>query len=983
MKPNRGKALQDLVALGADRVLNPSVLTQFGGIRNAPCVLVVLAAGKGARFGTAPKCVQPVRGIPLGRHSIQQFRSGYPAPCIGIVGHAHEEVMAGLGADVIYVLSANSTGGTAHAAWEALSVPDLESSNALLVITMGDRIVPSSIFQRLIDVHLGGGREADLTLLSALYVPPAQHGKGRILRDAAGRIQRILEQRDIDAISDPDERRSFEERVEGNCPLYAVRARTLRKHLGPLTCDNAQGQYYFTDLVESIARDSGEIRAVTTRETEPEYLLLCSDVTRPADLARLESILVSSPFESGAADASIAAAAEAILAERSAGQVASIASQLRELLAFTRAGETGFHPDRPVAIGLSGGRFRIAFMHPDMGRFYGPAWQMPTGAADANGREQIVLLAQPAEDGQIHHHPMDPKFREKTDSVPADDPRMYPDETVGDVYKYEEFGTRMAEQLLLSLGYFSDAEIRTRKDAGLPLPPQSLWVGTSLRRPFSLICNAITSLRTVRNGPVGERIQRTLGREGFRGLRIASTGNVPQGGFSSSSALTVAVKNAINVLYGLGLPADTLVHLACQAEFGTGVRAGSLDQATVQKGKYGQGALLSSNPRDHYRLIGVYPVPAERFRILFPYTVDRDREAWKWSAGAYAGHSDSPWPTTAELRKLTGKAAEIAALLCRLPAAADFFSPLERDLVRDGRLGADAERFVLDTLRALPLLVTRDALQALVREQRDLCIEQTQAAQGVTAGEAASRTESLFEALFSGWREPRLRRGLPDGSFTEQQGVPLRAIVAYLFVEVERNFQLIHHPDQWIATVTRSQRGDSCFVIDPDRLPSRAEMLREQPADHGASGPDRLSAWLRAAAAVPFDYNQGLDDASLAEASGFSLRNVIGGNFFRGLALIDLAEAMLKRAFGREAIAVRVNAAGQGDYFQVHVDSNVADMEEVKEFIRIAFYQRFGLAPRPAFVQPHPGGGAVGVRIGRLDDLPLLISRLEKLEPDR
>lgn len=45
-----------------------------------------------------------------------------------------------------------------------------------------------------------------------------------------------------------------------------------------------------------------------------------------------------------------------------------------------------------------------------------------------------------------------------------------------------------------------------------------------------------------------------------------------------------------------------------------------------------------------------------------------------------------------------------------------------------------------------------------------------------------------------------------------------------------------------------------------------------------------------------------------------------GSNFFRGLALIDLAEAMLKRAFGREAVAVRVNAAGQGDYFQVHVD---------------------------------------------------------------
>jgi hypothetical protein len=505
-------------------------------------------------------------------------------------------------------------------------------------------------------------------------------------------------------------------------------------------------------------------------------------------------------------------------------------------------------------------------------------------------------------------------------------------------------------------------------------------VGTSLRRPFSLICNAMTSMRTVRNGPAGERIQRALGREGFRGLRIASTGNVPQGGFSSSSALTVAVKNAINVLYRLGLPADMLVQLACQAEFGTGVRAGSLDQATVQKGKYGQGALISSNPRDHYRTIGVYPVPADRIRFLFPYTVDRDREAWKWSAGAYAGQAGTPIPTTAEMRKMTGKAAEIAAVLCRLPATADFFSPLEEDLVRDGRLGPVAERFVRETLRSLPLLIFREELRGRVREQRDEWAGQLRDAKGLSAAEAGSRTDSLFEALLAGWREPRLRRGLPGGSFAEETGIPLRAILAYLFVEVERNFQLIHHPDRWIETVTRSQRGDCSFAVDPERLPSREELLRDQPADRVAPGPGRLEAWMESVGAVPFDYNHGLSNADL-DRPGFTLASVEGGSFFRGLALIDLAEAMLKRAFGRHAVAVRVNAAGQGDYFQVHVDSRAADVEEVKEFIRKAFYERFGLSPRPAFIEPHPGGGAVGVRLDRLDDLPRLIERLEKITP--
>ena len=108
------------------------------------------------------------------------------------------------------------------------------------------------------------------------------------------------------------------------------------------------------------------------------------------------------------------------------------------------------------------------------------------------------------------------------------------------------------------------------------------------------------------------------------------------------------------------------------------------------------------------------------------------------------------------------------------------------------------------------------------------------------------------------------------------------------------------------------------------------------------------------------------------------LHLIQGSNFFRGLALIDLAEAMLKRAFGDDAVAVRINAAGQGDYFQVHVDGLSVDAEEVKEFIRTAFYRRFGLAPEQEFVEPHSGGGAVGVRLHRFDELPELILDLRE-----
>jgi len=952
----RSERLSDALTLGPEAVLNPDALTLYGGIASASCVLVMLAAGKGTRFGTAPKCVQPVRGIPLARHSINAFRRLSPAPCIALVGYAHEEVATRLGSDNIYVKSANPTGGTAWAAYEALAVPGLLDANPMLVISMGDRIIPETIFRRLLETHLAGVREADLTLLSAVYAPPAQHGKGRLLRDGDGRLMRILEQNDIDALNDPVERQRLDAITEANCPLYVAHARTLYRHLGALRNDNAQRQYYLTDLVTAIRGERGDIRTLTTREADPEYLLLCSDVTRPHDLARLESVLALSAGRTDAADASVRAAAEVLAADRSPGQTASIAAQLRELLQADAREEIPFAPDRPVAVGVSGGRFRIAFMHPDMGRFFGPAWQMPTGARDASGREQIVLLAQPTEDRKIHHLSTQAAFREKVNSVAADDPAMYPADDVDNIYKYEAFGTRLAEQLLLSLGYFSDAELQARREAGLPLPPAALWVSNSMRRPFSLICNAVASLRTLRNGPAGERVQRDLGREGFRGLRLLSTGAIPQGGFSSSSALTVAVKNALNVLYGFGIPEDTLIHLACQAEYGTGVRAGSLDQATEQKGKHGQGALISSNPRDNYRTLGIFPVPTDRIRFLFPYSVPRDREAWRWSAGLYAAAPDTAVPTPPEFRKMTGKAAELAALLCGLPSNQDFFMLLEEDLLRDGQVGPETQARVYALLRRVPLLISRGELRARLL--------------------AAAPAEAA-DALLAGWREPLLRRACPDGAIAEETGVPLRAMLAYLFVEVARCFRLIREPARWIEHVTRSQRGDCCFEIDPANLPEADALLSEADWERGLSGPERLEAWLRRAHAVPFDYNRDLDDDSLSAPEPLPLHEIRGGSFFRGLALLDFAEALLKRAFGGDAVAVRVNAAGQGDYFQVHLDARHVNPEQVKAFLDRAFYARFGLSPAHRYVEPHPGGGAVGVRLDRFDLLPRLAEALE------
>lgn len=974
------RPLREAVQHDAGNVLEPGTpAAQKGFQRDAP-VLIVLAAGKGTRFGQQPKCIQPVLGTPLARHSIAAFHTLSTSPVIAIVGYRHDEVAAALGDDNVFVRSANPTGGTAFAAFEAFSVPGLVEENPLLVVTMGDRIVPASVFRQLLETHAAGEREAELTFLTARYQPPKHHGKGRVLRNATEQVVRIVEQKDIDAEPDQLTRQALESLTEGNCPLYAIRAATLFRHLGALDNANAQGQYYITDVVAHVSREGGEIRTITTGPSEPEYDLLCSDVTQPQDLALLEGVLARQAGASSEQQG-IQRAAAAILSGRPPGQVASIARQLEELFAAATRDKLGYQPDLPVALGISGGRLRIAFMHPDMGRFFGPAWQMPIGAPDAAGDQQILVLAQSAGDRRLHLYPLDPKYRESVNFVSTDDDTMYPGSEVADWHSYEGFGTRMSESLLLSLGYFSDEEIEARRQRKLPLPPPSLRVATSMRRPFALVGNAIASMRTLREGHLGGRVQRHLGREHFMGLRIACTGGIPQGGFSSSSALTVATKNALNSLFEFGLPPDLLVHLACQAEYGTGVRAGSLDQATEQKGQAGQGTLISSNPADNYRILGTYAVPAARFRVIFPYTVERDRAAWKWSWGVYVETGTPGGPlTTSEIRKVTGKAAEIAALLTRLPLDTDFFREIEDDLAADGALEPASRAWIGGILKQLPLLIPRDELRARVGEHRDWYAGELVRVRGVDPDTAEAKADTLFDSLFDGWRDPILRRGTPDGGVVCETGVPLRAMMAYLFGEVAKNFHLIHHPEQWIEFVTRSQRGDCSVWIDPALLPDRTTMESEMEWESGCTGSERLDRWLERHGAVPYDFNRGLEDAALAESNPPEFHTAPGGNFFRGLALIDLAEAMLQRAFGPDTVAVRVNAAGQGDYFQVHIDTQKIAVNDVKQFLRLAFYRRFGLSPEPDFVETHPGGGAVGVSLSRFDALPGLIQALRSAE---
>ena len=268
-----------------------------------------------------------------------------------------------------------------------------------------------------------------------------------------------------------------------------IRAATLHKYLSALTNDNAQSQFYLTDIIEAIGSDGGEIRTCTTSPSEPEYDLLCSDVTKPMDLALLEGILASKRGLLFSDEIEIEEAARVIAAGRPRAQVASIARQLGDIMEEIRKEQLPFDHEHPVAIGVAGGRLRLAFMHPDMVRFHGPAWQMPIGAGAEEGEEQIVLLLQAAGDHRIHLHPIDRKYRENVNFVPTDNEAHYPGEHIADLHSYEAFGTSLSENLLLQLGYFADEELDTRRTRKMPLPPSTLWVSNNIRRPFAVHVN--------------------------------------------------------------------------------------------------------------------------------------------------------------------------------------------------------------------------------------------------------------------------------------------------------------------------------------------------------------------------------------------------------------------------------------------------------------------------------------------------------------
>ncbi|MDR3352102.1 MAG: bifunctional UDP-N-acetylglucosamine diphosphorylase/glucosamine-1-phosphate N-acetyltransferase GlmU [Zoogloeaceae bacterium] len=235
-----------------------------------PRNIVILAAGQGKRMrASLPKVLHPLGGKPMLQHVLETARALRPRHLVVVYGHGGEAVRAAWQAenDLLWVLQAPQL-GTGHALRKTL--PCLDPALPTLVLYGDVPLVSPATLRAL----LAEAREG-LALLTARLPDP--RGYGRIVRDQAGKIRAIVEEKDAS---------EAERRIdEINTGIMALPATAPWRWLAALSSRNAQGEYYLTDVVAQAVAEG-----VPVRSAAPAHLWEIEGVNDKAQLARLERI---------------------------------------------------------------------------------------------------------------------------------------------------------------------------------------------------------------------------------------------------------------------------------------------------------------------------------------------------------------------------------------------------------------------------------------------------------------------------------------------------------------------------------------------------------------------------------------------------------------------------------------------------------------------------------------------------------------------
>lgn len=201
--------------------------------------IVILAAGQGTRMRSAlPKVLHPVAGDSMLGHVIHSARQLSPQRIHVVIGHGADVVRERLAADDLNFVMQGKQLGTGHAVAQAL--PELTAETVLILY--GDvPLIEVETLQRL----LKRVSAEQLGLLTVSLDDPT--GYGRIVRDEQNRVCAIVEHKDA-----TDAQKAI---TEGNTGILAVPGNRLADWLGRLSNNNAQGEYYLTDVIAMAVND--------------------------------------------------------------------------------------------------------------------------------------------------------------------------------------------------------------------------------------------------------------------------------------------------------------------------------------------------------------------------------------------------------------------------------------------------------------------------------------------------------------------------------------------------------------------------------------------------------------------------------------------------------------------------------------------------------------------------------------------------------
>lgn len=247
----------------------------------SPAAVIVLAAGEGTRMKSdTPKVLHHICGRSLVGHVVAVAQSLDAGKVVVVLGHQRDRVAEHLAEsfpDVITTVQEqqNGTGHAVRVTLEQLADRGDPLPAGPVVVVSGDSpLLSTATLQMLLTEHSAAG--AAVTVLSAVLDDPT--GYGRIVRDDAGLVTAIVEQKDAGHAE-----RSIH---EVNSGMYVFDSGFLSDGVARLTTDNAQGEEYLTDLV-GLARDSGRVVAALA-SPDPDDTLGVND---RAQLAAAESIM--------------------------------------------------------------------------------------------------------------------------------------------------------------------------------------------------------------------------------------------------------------------------------------------------------------------------------------------------------------------------------------------------------------------------------------------------------------------------------------------------------------------------------------------------------------------------------------------------------------------------------------------------------------------------------------------------------------------